>query len=132
RRLSEPPCNYTREQFAPILLSPAEKEQLPLPFHHRFLLYSLHEMVERDHIFHGHALPNRKRSWNATNLTGGGKCYPNADLPGRPAVEKAHLDHALGLLWFLQNDSTVPAELRKQALDWGLAEDEFVDSDNIP
>ncbi len=130
--LDAPPVGYERERFAPILLSPEEKERLGLPFHHRFLIQSLREMVERDHLFHGHALPNRKRSWNATNLTGGGKGYAEADASGRRAIERAHRDHALGLMWFLQNDPAMPDDLRAQAREWGLARDEFVATENFP
>jgi hypothetical protein len=132
RLLDAPPPGYDRERFAPILLSPAEKERLALPFHHRFLIYDLREMVARDHIFHGHALPNRKRSWNATNLTGGGKRYPTANLAERRAIELAHREHALGLLYFLQHDAGMPDDIRAQARAWGLARDEFVEHDNFP
>lgn len=133
RRLPDsPPAGYDRTRFVPILLSPEEKECLALPFHHRFLIQSLREMVESDHLFHGHALPNRKRSWNATNLTGGGKGYAEADASGRRAIERAHRDHALGLMWFLQNDPAMPDDLRAQAREWGLARDEFVATDNFP
>jgi hypothetical protein len=133
RRLPEsPPRGYDRAVFAPILLPVAEKEKLPLPFHHRFLIQSLEEMVERDHVFHGHALPNRKRSWNATNLTGAGKSYARAGAAERRDIEQRHLDHALGLMWFLQNDSAVPASVRSKAGEWGLARDEFTASDNLP
>ncbi len=127
-----PPPAYSRERYAPILLPPEEKERLPLPFHHRFLIYPLREMAERDHLFHGHALPNRKRSWNATNLTGAGKGYADADAAGRGAIEQVHRDHALGLLWFLQNDPAMPADLRDRARAWGLARDEFVATGNFP
>lgn len=132
RLLEAPPAGYAGEKYAPILLSPAEKATLPLPFHHRFLIYSLREMAERDHLFHGHALPNRKRSWNATNFTGAGKGYPAADAATRRDIARAHLEHALGLMWFLQNDPEMPADLRAQACEWGLACDEFADTDNIP
>jgi len=127
-----PPRGYDRARFAPILLPPELKERLPLPFHHRFLIYSLEEMARKDHLFHGHALPNRKRSWNATNLTGGGKHYAHADASGRRAIEEEHRSHALGLMWFLQNDSEVPAAIRREAGRWGLARDEFVDYNNLP
>jgi hypothetical protein len=132
RLLDMPPANYDRAKYAPLLLAPEEKEKLPLPFHHRFLIQSLREMVERDHIFHGHALPNRKRSWNATNFTGAGKHYPAADAATRRAIAAAHRDHALGLMWFLQNDPEMPADLKAKARDWGLARDEFADNGNIP
>ncbi|WP_081722288.1 FAD-dependent oxidoreductase [Geminisphaera colitermitum] len=103
-----------------------------LPFHHRFLIQTLHEMVENDHVFHGHALPNRKRSWNATNLTGAGKRYAAASPAERRAIECAHATHALGLMWFLQHDPAVPADIRSRALEWGLAGDEFAGTQNLP
>jgi hypothetical protein len=83
-------------------------------------------------LFHGHALPNRKRSWNATNFTGAGKAYPEADAAARREIARRHLDHALGLMWFLQNDPKMPADLRARAREWGLARDEFADDDNVP
>ena len=132
RLLTAPPPGYDREKFAPILLSPAENEKLPLPFHHRFQIYSLREMAGGDHLFHGHALPQRKRSWNATNLTGAGKNYPTADAAARRDIARQHLEHALGLMWFLQNDPAMPDDLRAQAREWGLARDEFADNENIP
>jgi hypothetical protein len=132
RMLESPPDNYDRSRFAPILLTPSEKEKLALPFHHRFLVQSLQEMADGDHLFHGHVLPNRKRSWNATNLTGGARDYPEGDAATRQAIARRHLDHALGLLWFLQNDPEMPRELLARAREWGLARDEFEDTDNIP
>ena len=132
RLLDASPPRYDRAKYGPILLSPAEKAKLRLPFHHRFLIYSLPEMVARDHIFHGHELPNRKRSWNATNFTGAGKCYPAADASTRREIARCHLEHALGLMWFLQNDPAMPADLRAQAREWGLARDEFTDNNNLP
>lgn len=132
RRLEAPPPGYDRATFAPILRPVAEKAELRLPFHHRFLIYSLREMAERDHLFHGHALPNRKRSWNATNLTGGARGWATADASGREAIARRHREHAVGLMWFLQNDSEMPADLRAKAREWGLARDEFVANDNLP
>lgn len=132
RLLDAPPAGYDRSRFAPILLAPSEKEKVSLPFHHRFLVHSLREMADGDHLFHGHVLPNRKRSWNATNLTGGGKAYPEGDTATREAIACRHRDHALGLMWFLQNDPDMPRDLQARACEWGLARDEFSDTDNIP
>jgi len=132
RRLTAPPVGYDREAFAPILLPPEEKARLRLPFHHRFLIESLHDMVAQDHVFHGHALPHRKRSWNATNLTGEGREYPTGDDATRVAIADRHRDHALGLMWFLQNDPAVPTDVRVHAETWGMAADEFTDTDHVP
>lgn len=132
RVLESPPAQYDRKLYLPILLSPAEKEKLQLPFHHRFLIYSLRETAEMDHIFHGQALPNRKRSWNATNFTGAGKQYPTASWNQRDDIKRRHFEFALGLLYFLQNDDEVPEDVRSRASEWGLARDEFVATENLP
>ncbi|MBL9199153.1 MAG: FAD-dependent oxidoreductase [Opitutaceae bacterium] len=132
RKLDAPPAGYDREAFAPILRSVAEKETLRLPFHHRLLIYTLEETAAMDHVFHGHPLPNRKRSWNATNLTAGSRGYATAGPAARRAIERRHVDHALGLMWFLQNDPAVPAAIRAQAAEWGLAADEFSARGHVP
>jgi hypothetical protein len=132
RECPYPPDGYDRSAYAPLLLPPAEKERLHLPFHHRFLVATLEDMAAGDHLFHGHALPRRKRSWNATNLTGGAHGYAQADAAGRRAIAQRHRDHALGLLWFLQHDPAVPAAIRAEAQRWGLAADEFTDSGGFP
>jgi len=129
---TEPPPGYDRARYAPLLLPPEEKQRMRLPFHHRFLIQSLQEMADGDHLFHGHALPNRKRSWNATNFTGAGKGYAGADAAGRREIEAQHRAHALGLLWFLQHDPAMPEDLRRRAREWGLARDEFADHGHLP
>jgi hypothetical protein len=79
RPLAGPPPGYDRGRYAPLALPREEKLRHPLPFHARFLTQTLEEMAAGDHVFHGHALPRRKRSWNATNLTGGGRGWAEAD-----------------------------------------------------
>ena len=89
-------------------------------------------MMDNDHLFHGHALPGDKRSWNATNFTGEGKLFAMANAEERKQIEEKHLFHALGLLYFLQNDREVPASVQKEAQRWGLAKDEFEENNNLP
>ena len=132
RLLPPKPTGYDREIFAPLLLTANEKSQLELPFHHRWLTQSIDEMMANDHLFHGHALPGNKRSWNATNFTGAGKDYANADSDKREEIAKQHTNHALGLLYFLQNDEEIPENIRLEARKWGLAKDEFTDTGNLP
>jgi hypothetical protein len=73
-----------------------------------------------------------KRSWNASNLTGKGSRYPEASEGERAEICRIHIDHGLGLLYFLQHDKRVLRDIQKLACEWGLAKDEFTDTDNIP
>ena len=132
RRLPPRPDGYRREDYLAIALAPEAVGTRPYALHHRFLTRSLRDMIAEDHLIHGHALPNRKRSWNATNFTGAGKAYAEADLATRREIERRHLDHALGILYFLQHDEAVPAEVREAARCWGLASDEFADNGHLP
>lgn len=128
----ERPAGYDPAHFEALLEAPAVKARKRYPFHHRWLTHSLEEMVRRDHLIHGHSLPGGKRSWNATNLTGRGSQYPEGAPETRRAIEQAHREHALGLLYFLQTDDRVPPAIRQAAGEWGLAADEFRDSGNLP
>jgi len=58
--------------------------------------------------------------------------YIEGDYTVRERIEKRHRDLALGLLWFLQNDSEVPEEHRKLAREIHLPKDEFEDNGHFP
>ncbi|WP_233204176.1 FAD-dependent oxidoreductase [Halegenticoccus soli] len=77
-------------------------------------------------------LPNDKADMNAADLPGENHDYPEADWERRREIADRHREHALGLLYFLQNDDAVPAGVREEAREWGLAADEFEDDDNFP
>ena len=79
----------------------------------------------------GNPIPNDKANW-WTNYIGEGWAYPDADRAQRRAIVDRYRDYHLGLIWFLQNDPEVPAEVRADARRWGLAADEFVDNDHVP
>ncbi len=76
-------------------------------------------------------LPQGKRFW-FRNLVGPNWEYPEADEPRRQEIRDAYRRHALGFLYFLQHDESVPAEVRARTAEWGLAADEFVDNENFP
>ncbi len=77
-------------------------------------------------------VPNFKTSWNAPLLIDGNRDYPNGDWTTRRAITERHRDLAIGLLWFLQNDDVVPADIRAEARQWGLPKDEFTDNGGFP
>lgn len=58
--------------------------------------------------------------------------WPDGDLNTRQQIFNQHLRHNVGLLYFLQNDETVPARFREEALEWGFCRDEFIETGHIP
>jgi hypothetical protein len=50
----------------------------------------------------------------------------------RERIAEAHKRWAVGLLYFLQNDESVPAPFRDEARSWGFARDEFSDNHYFP
>ncbi|QIF03318.1 FAD-dependent oxidoreductase [Roseimicrobium sp. ORNL1] len=84
------------------------------------------------------ALPNQKFDANASGLVqgtdhvGGNVDYPDGDYATRDRIWQDHREYVQGFLWFLANDPRVPADLRAQASEYGLAKDEFTDNENWP
>lgn len=83
------------------------------------------------------ALPNGKFDVNSTgpvstDLLGANWEYPEASWAKRRHIAEEHLSWAQGLLYFLQNDATVPATIRVQVSRYGLPKDEFVDTGHWP
>jgi hypothetical protein len=77
-------------------------------------------------------LPNDKADMNSADLPGTNHDYPEASRERRREIATRHREYALGLLYFLQNDDAVPDEVQSAARAWGLATDEFTDTDNFP
>jgi lysophospholipase L1-like esterase len=82
-------------------------------------------------------MPNRKTDMNSkgavsSNWVGGNYDYPNADHSTREKIFQAHKSWHQGMLWFVQNDPRVPAKYQLPLKSWGLARDEFQDTDHWP
>ena len=82
-------------------------------------------------------LPNDKTDINSggavsTNLPGANWDYPEASYERRREIWQEHLSWAQGLLYFLGNDPDVPPALRAEMNQWGLAKDEFPDTNHFP
>lgn len=92
-----------------------------------------------DGIFRIQMLPNGKADINDINsspvgfgLPGENHDWPTASPDRREEIRRQHRDHALGLLWFMQNDAELPESVRRDAREWGLCRDEFVETGHFP
>ncbi len=88
---------------------------------------------------YGTALPNRKYQLNGSidqltsiNCPGVSWTWPEASRHHRERLERFHIDHAAGYVWFLQNDPRVPDHIRQTWKKAGLHRDEFPDNGHWP
>ena len=82
-------------------------------------------------------LPNGKSDVNAgypisLNLPGANQDYPDGTPERRKEILKEHLDWTKGLVYFVQNDPSVPENVRAKYAPWGLCKDEFTDTGGWP
>ena len=84
-------------------------------------------------------LPNGKYDINDVSqnlvrlsLPGKNLGWPTGDPNARKVLFDEHLRDQTGLLYFLQNDDSVPEVYRKEAQEWGWCLDEFEDTDHLP
>jgi hypothetical protein len=84
-----------------------------------------------------HKMPNRKTDSNIGSEFGSdylGRSYDWAegDHGQREALWQEHKTYVQGLLWFLAHDERCPPQVRAEMRQWGLAKDEFADTDHWP
>lgn len=124
------PSGYDREEYLPIVedppeigTDPVESEVLPCPIKSELVRLTTEELEERGfaaaNLLRG-PLPNQKRDLNTADLPGEVNEYPEGDPATRREIERRHMDHVLGLLYFFQHDDAVPASVRAEARKWGL------------
>ena len=82
-------------------------------------------------------MPNRKTDTNnnfaiSTDFIGQNWDYPEADYETRAKIWKAHEDWQKGLMWTYAHHPRVPEKIRAAFQKFGLAKDEFLDTDNWP
>jgi FAD dependent oxidoreductase len=83
------------------------------------------------------SIPNHKADFNnngpvSTDYIGHSWKYPDASYAQKAALWREHLLYTQSLLYFLSQDSSVPATLRDEINQWGLPRDEFADTDHWP
>ncbi len=82
-------------------------------------------------------IPNGKSDVNSTgpvstDLLGASWEYPEASYQRRAQIWQEHLTWAQGLIYFLQNDPSVPEPIQAEIRRWGLPKDEFPDTAHWP
>ncbi len=68
----------------------------------------------------------------STDFIGANHAYPEADYVRREEIFQDHVNYQQGLMWCLANDPGVPAAIRESMSQWGVCEDEFVDTGGWP
>lgn len=91
--------------------------------------------VER--LMHPGRIQNGKTDTNnngafSTDYIGGNWNYPDATYAERQEIWDDHYEYVAGFLYYLANDPRVPQALRDEMNTWGLAKDEFQDTNNWP
>lgn len=82
-------------------------------------------------------IPNQKSdigSWHdlSANHYGYSHGWPDGNYAERESIYQRHRDFTIGLIWFLQNDPSVPICIRQKWANWGLPADEFQDNGHWP
>lgn len=125
--------------------NPANRVPIPKPANYAPLRYEIlgriidaFPGVKYEKLVFLGAIPNQKFDANASGLVqgtdhvGGNVDYPDGDYATRDRIWQDHREYVQGFLWFLANDPRVPADLRAQASEYGLAKDEFTDNEHWP
>jgi hypothetical protein len=83
------------------------------------------------------AIPNHKADFNNQNGFGSDYIcrnwkYPEASYSEREAIWKDHLTYTQCFYYFITHDHKLPAGLLAETSQWGLAKDEFADTEHWP
>ncbi len=68
----------------------------------------------------------------SSDYIGANYAWPEADYKTREAIFRAHVTYQRGLYWHLSTCPEVPERYRQRYAHWGLAGDEFPDTDHWP
>lgn len=82
-------------------------------------------------------LPNKKADFNnngafSTDYIGMSWDYPEAEYRRRAAIREDHVNYIKGFFYFLAHDPRVQTDLQNEVNSWGLAKDEFADTEHWP
>jgi hypothetical protein len=83
------------------------------------------------------AIPNQKADFNnngpfSTDYIGHSWNYPDGSYAEKSQIWQQTLLYTQSFFYFISHDVSVPQSLRDEANQWGLAKDEFADTDHWP
>jgi len=127
----------------PLCLTRVEENKFPFPkpqeydpFQYELLLRTL-KRGSKPIWVHSDPVPNAKiytqgyGSFSINNI-GMNYGYPEGTYQERENIIREHLNYQQGYFYFLCNDQRVPLEIREGMKEWGLARDEFTQSNHWP
>ncbi len=122
RVMPQKPDTYNRNGYLPVLQSIKEGR-----------IKTVQDVLNIERIPNGKSdTNNMPKSLISTDLPEENYTYPTATPEERQKIIQRHKDYILGLLWFLQNDPEMPADLQGECRQWGLSKDEYPDNGNFP
>ncbi|MBV8780134.1 MAG: FAD-dependent oxidoreductase, partial [Phycisphaerae bacterium] len=93
--------------------------------HHYHTLHELFPSANKWGNINGHF------DSNSGDSPGINFAYADADAEARQRIAQRVTDHWLSIWWGLQNDPALPEEFRKDALNWGVPKDEYMESNHV-
>jgi hypothetical protein len=105
------------------------------------LLAAMEKKLGRPQVMHEVTLiariPNKKADINnqgafSTDYIGKNWNYPDGDYATRKRIWDDHVKYVKGFFYFLAHDPRVAPSLQKEVNGWGLAKDEFLDTEHWP
>jgi len=128
----ERPATYRRDEFASLAADLEQGRYAGTPSNEA-------ELDGIGRIVNMVFLPNGKTDSNnqhlafiSTDLPEENYPWPTADWAWRDRFALRLREYTLGLLYFAQNDESLPKEFREKASRYGLAKDEYTDNGNFP
>jgi hypothetical protein len=93
---------------------------------------TMRDVMSPDALDRNHKLDVNNNGAFSTDFIGGSWDYPEGDYKTRDRIWQAHVDYVAGFFYFLAHDPQVPHELQAEVNRWGLAKDEFIDTNHWP